>query len=521
MFEVPRNPPVESGVRVSGAAEWSRLLNRVLAVLTGRGEPNHFRQIIATDFMGRGFFVNDNCWWIYTDAQCNAVSTFGWRPWFPADLRAVDTRTWRMFLPLQSDGRAEEGTRVVPAGALPFNHNPGTRANPHVSRSFYSNYFWNDPSTWHPDHDELLDFQLLHLITIADSLLWQQKRDLAREVWPSIERFLAYVRNRPHREGLLWVGVQGSQIEFSHGTPRYTLTTQWYWQRVLELVAEVAQWLGDKNAAKRCRAEAAIVREAIRSFRMPGGWYAAGRTEDWSSWLGDGTLAGKSGYFETHANAAPALFGLLPDDHAPAIAERIYAIPQMWENHIGVYNYPARPPEEIDDAARFPGPGVHVNGGWWWLAAGESLALFARAGHAQLGPLAAALLEDHDARFTIDYYNRFGAGKAEQWRDKWRPDQCGVTELGAWGNLFRSLWGLQIGAETLGVRPRLPQGVDALALSEPVYVGEARLLLSAERGASDGAALDGRDVPWDAVRGALVPVSRIRDGGRLVVSVAG
>jgi len=521
MFGVPGGMPVEDGVQVAGAPEWSRLLNRALAVLTGRGEPNHFRQLVATDLAGREFFVNDNCWWVYTDAQCNAVSTFGWRPWFPPDLRRVDARTWEMFLPLQSDGSAAEGNRIAPAGAWPFNHDPGTRGNERASRSFYSNYFWNDPATWHPDHDELLDFQLLHLITVCDGILWERNRVRAAAAWPSVERFLGYVRRRPSRDALLWVGIQGSQIEFSHGTPRYTLTTQRYWQRGLELAAEVARWLGHGDEADRCRAEAAVAAEAIRPFRRPGGWYAAARSEDWSRWLGDGTCAGRSGYFETHANAAPALFGVLPNDHAPAIAARIMAIPELTANHVGVYNYPARPPEEIDDGARFPKPGVHVNGGWWWLTAGESLALFARAGHRALGPLAAELFEDHDARHTIDYYNGFGADKGAQWRDKWRPDQAGITNVGAWGNLLRAIWGIHVGAETLTVLPRLPEGVDALAMRDPVRVGDARLMLAARRGPASAARLDGRDVPWDDVRGALVPIDGIRDGSRLEVTVAG
>lgn len=516
-FEVPGARPVENGITVVGPEAWSHLLNRALAVLTGNGEPNHFRQIVATDLRGNGFFVNDNCWWIYTDAQCNAVSTFGFRPWFPDDLRVVDTYTWKMFLPYQSDGSAKEGNRIVPEGALPFNHSPGSQANPRVDRSFYSNYFWNDAKTWHPDHDELLDFQLLHAITIADSLFWQGKRDLVREIWPHITRFLVYLRHRPQRVGLLWVGVQGSQIEFSHGTPRYSLTTQWYWLCALESVAELAEWLGDHGEAERCRAEADTVRAAIRAFRMPGGWYASARTEDFSGFLGDGSLRGPSGYFETHANCAPALFGVLPEEHAPAIAERILSIPDMTKNHIGLYNFPARPPQEIDDNARFPAPGVHVNGGWWWLTAGETMALLARAQHPELGPQSAALFEDHDARYTIDYYNEYGANKGEQWKDKRRPNQAGVTNVGAWGNLLRSMFGLRITAQTLMVRPRLPNEVEALDLRYPVRVGTSHLLIRAERGKETHAALDGNNVPWDPARGALVPVRRICDGSRLTV----
>jgi len=518
LFEVPGSAPIETGIDVVGPEAWSRLLNRAFAVLTGNGEPNRFRGIVARSLSGERFFVNDNCWWIYTDAQCNGVSTFGFRPWFDDGLRAVDTFTWRMFLPHQSDGSAEEGNRIVPAGALPFNHNPGSESNPRVDRSFYANYFWNDPTTWHPDHDELVDFQLLHVVTIADSLLWGRDEALARAAWPHLARFLAYVRNRPRNAGLLLLGVQGSQIEFSHGTRRYSLTTQWYWLRALELLAEVADWIGNQAEAECCRDEARASRSAIASFRTPGGWYASARTEDRTGLVGDGTLAGKSGYFETHANCAPALFGVLPDEHASAIAERIVRIPEMIRNGIGVYNFPARPPEEIDDGARFPGPGMHVNGGWWWLTAGETMALLARARHPRTGELSAALFADHDARHTIDYYNEWGANKAAQWKDKRRPDQVGVTNVGAWGNLLRSLFGLHAGARTLAVRPRLPGEVDRLATRDPIRIGRTRLFVEVEQGNRDEASLDGNPVPWEPAKGALVPVDLIRDGSTVRIT---
>ena len=77
-----------------------------------------------------------------------------------------------------------------------------------------------------------------------------------------------------------------------------------------------------------------------------------------------------------------------------------------------VYNYPARPLEEMDDGGAFPPLGSHVNGGWWWMTAGTGMALLARAGHPRTFQFLGELFEDHDSRYTIDYYNEWGRTKA-------------------------------------------------------------------------------------------------------------
>ena len=39
---------------------------------------------------------------------------------------------------------------------------------------FYINLFRDNRSTWHADHDEMIDFQLLAAIEAADWVLWER-----------------------------------------------------------------------------------------------------------------------------------------------------------------------------------------------------------------------------------------------------------------------------------------------------------------------------------------------------------
>ena len=474
------------------------LLERCYDVLAGTRESNHFRQIIAKDTDGQEFFVNDNAWWRYTCPQCNCQGTYGWRPFFDEHLRQVDLNTIRHIFKRQSTGKAYPkmgGPRIVPRGALPCGVNPAGAAGAAGGWdvTFYYNYFPDTPATWHPDHDEAVDFQLLGVITAADWILWQRDEKMARWFLPKLEALLDYIDSRTKRGELLLIGVQGSQIEFGHGTIRYPLSTQWYWLKTLQLCAEVFRFVGEDNRAAMLEARLDPLRAQIQKFRMPGGWYMGGRGEDFTKPLGTGTLAkGESSYFETWPNTAPALFFLLDQGTCFSIAQRILSIPEMTANHIGVYNFPARPVAEMDDGGAFPPPGAHVNGGWFWMTAGTTAALLARAQHPRACALTAELLVDHDERLTIDYYNDYGANKEKQWLDKRRPDQCSISNMGAFGDFLRAIIGVEALHDGLAIRPALPLGVEQLTLKAPIRFGNSLLYLHFRRSEEESEKVNGK-----------------------------
>lgn len=484
------------------------LMERCFDVLRGRVDANNFRQIVQKDLRGRGFFVNDNCWWLYTDSQCNCFGTYGWRPFFDAALRLTDYHTWHQFFAHQSDGKRKEpgSTRTVPRGAFPFSVNPGSKLDPQPWVTYYSNYFRDDPQTHHPDHDELVDFQLLNLITATDWLLFEQAADTAKKVLPQIELFIEYLDGRPKRGELLLVGVQGSQVEFGHGTKRYPASTAFYLLTFYRNLSEVYRLVQREQKAEAIEDRTFRLNKQIKDFIVEGGWFAGARTEDYQYFLGNGQVdgsslaTGMSDYFEAFPNTAPALFGWFDQKRCRTITNRILEIPQLYQHHLMVYNYPARPASEMDDNAAFPPPGGHVNGGWWWMTAGTAMALFARSGHPEGFRLVAEVFEDHDARYTIDYYNEWGANKDKQWLDKRRSDMCSVTNLGAFGNFLRALLGIHIRHDELELSPMLPPEVERLRLKVPIHVGGREVYLDIRNtgaGTIRGATVDGRALEID------------------------
>jgi len=525
-LDVPRQKEYENlsaFAEITAPPENRALLERCWDVLAGRLDPNNFRQILQRDLEGREFFINDNCWWLYTDSQCNCLGTYGWRPFFNARLRQADLNTWRQFFRHQSDGTQKEpgGEKIVPKGAFPFSMNPGSRLDPQLWVTYYANYFRDDPKTHHPDHDELLDFQLLNLISATDWLLFEHATGTAEEILPQIELFLSYLDGRPKRGELLLVGVQGSQIEFGHGRRRYPASTAFYLLKFYTNLAEIYRMVEEHEKAEAIGERAERLGDQIDEFRMPGGWYVSARGENWDEILGSGLVDGShSDYFETWPNTAPALLGLFDRERCKAIAERIIKIPPLYANHLMIYNYPARPLEEMDDEGAFPPPGVHVNGGWWWMTAGTGMALFARAGHPWTLRFLAELFEDHDARYTIDYYNEWGANKGRQWPEKRRPDMCSITNLGAFGNFLRATLGIGITHDALEISPALSPEVARLRTKVPIRVAGKEVYLdiqNRDKGYVQEATSEGR--PLEIEDGVKVKISLRKLKGRTGVRV--
>ena len=506
-----------------GPEKIGHFLERCYDVFAGEKDPNHFRQCMVRDSEGRPFFVNDNCWWVWTDLQCNFFGTYGWHPFMPDDLRKVALRTLDNALSRQSAPQhpMRDAGRELPTGAIPSSVNPGSAANPIPWELFFANVFSfgpdvtiptrDNPSTWHKDHDQWFDVELLGMLTLLDLLLFVRNRDLAKAKWPAIRLFEKYLRSRCGKHGCVLVGVQGSQLEFAQGQPRYMTATQFYARSFYLKAVEVARYLGEEEIAEDFENSACVFKKALEEFRDAGGAYIGGRGEDWKTLYGTGRLDGSgSSYFEPYPNSVPAILGLFDDEEARLLARRFFEIPEMTKNVLVPFNWPERPLEELDDAGEFPPPGCHVNGGAFWMTTAALSALAVRAADIEGYEWMEGLFPLHDARRTIDYYNQWGDNIENQWPEKQRPEMFSITELGAYGWPLRALLGFEPRHNGLFLDPVLPPDVHSLSFEAPIYFGSCRINIELKRkevGSNDGCRLtvQGVEIPITKGAGVLIP----------------
>jgi len=150
------------------------------------------------------------------------------------------------------------------------------------------------------------------------------------------------------------------------------------------------------------------------------------------------------------------------------------------------------------------------------MTAGTTSALLVRARDARAWALTADLFLDHDKRLTIDYYNEYGANKVGQWADKRRPEQCSVTNLGAFGNFLRALIGVEAAHNGIAIRPAIPPGLKRLNVKVPLRFGDSLVYLDLQPGKRCEGELAGKALPRIA-GGVLAPADLLGREAHIVI----
>lgn len=478
---------------VMGEPEPAMVVGDAWDVYAGVRTDNTLARVVSTDKVhGRRFFVNDNYWWQYTDAQCTFHAIFGWRPFFDPSYREIDFNTWNRFFECQADAAIvahfkaqSELRKSPPVGFFPHSVYPEKEAGEQLT-FFYSNSF--DPGDEsHERHDEQIDYQLMNVITATDWVLFERDLGVARRLLEQVELFMQALEQRMDPDGLLPVGPQGSQIEFGHGGWRYPSSTFVYLVRACRNMAEVAGMVeegtldqGSRRAqASKCRERweergEKLVRH-LGMFLQGGRWFASALDRTRSKRLGTGLVdSSPSSYFESFPNLNSIVLGVAGPHLAQSILDRMDEIPQLTRNTLVLISFPERPVSEMDDDHEgFPRPGDHANGGAWWMPSSSMAYAFTALGHPRAYEYVRDLLRMHDAHLSIDVYYNWGEDPASQFADKANgaQDHYSVTASGPFGMLFRGFLGVTPRKDGIGLSPRLPAGITRMKTLAPVYYG--------------------------------------------------
>ncbi len=506
-----RCPPLRNGVfaEIQGTDRLRALLNDAFSIYSGRPDGNTLSKLAVANGAGTRFFVNDNVWWKYTDFQCNYHATYGWRPFFNKAYREIDRNTWQACFRFQVNKtlqdyfkRVEQAPRIPPLNWLPYSFDPFGKepypfdpATEHPSVHSVGWYYSNiavDPKSKKvkredaAEHAENTDYPLMNCITATDYLLWERDVAQASFYLPKIHAFLEALREHcQDSSGLLWVGTQGSQIEFCHYGYRYPGHTHVYLLKVYRSMQQVARMAGRNDLADRYAERSEQLEQKMACFIEDGKWLVGGLQDAAGQMrLGTGALDGsRSSYFDLWHNVNAVVLHIADEKLSRSIVEKIATIPALTANHLTLINYPARPKEEIDpNHGGFPQPGVHVNAGWFWMCAAGALYAYTRTRRTDLLDRLEELLSDHDHHYSIDYYNQYGANKGSQWPERGH-DSNSVTCAGSFGMLFRALLDLQVTADSLEISPRLPEECERLATKSPILYGGKEILISVLNGA--------------------------------------
>lgn len=501
---------------VAGEGNVQGILAAAFGILAGRSDDNTLDRVLKTDPTGRELFINDDCWWRYTDFQCHFHALYGWRPFCDERIRRGDFSTWsagfidQVTEEIQQRLLAKPGGKATPPiGWLPGQYSADEKHFMHHSPGEYFNNIASDDQTWafeddkkYPgmclfshsgEHDLNTDYPLMNCISATDWMLWERNAEVAREYLPRMELFLRVLQERADETGFFFFGPQSSQIEWGHSGWRRQSSTHLYCWKALANVAEVYEMLGQHDQAERYRELAAAM--AVKLQRFMGGdcWLVSGYSEDFSRTFGSGLMDGsKSDYLEVWPNVNAGVIGFWSREQCGMLAERFEDTPLV-ENHLTLSNYPARPDDELDeDHGGFPRPGMHLNGGFHWMHGGSALGMYTRASRPETLQRLRELLDDHGDHLSVDYYNDWGRNKHEQWPEH-KPGTHSTTCAGAFGHFFRGFFDLAVSAGTLHVNPvSLPQ-IDKLQMLEPVRWGGKSVFLSVSgNGAPKSASLDGR-----------------------------
>ena len=503
-------------VKAEGESNVQATLAAAFGILGGRSDNNTLDCVLKTDPTGRELFINDDCWWLYTDFQCHFHALYGWRPFSDQRTRRGDISTWSVAFIDQVTEEVQQmllklpgGKTAPPIGWLPGQYSGDETHFIHHSPGEYYNNCLPDDQTWafeydkkYPgqclfshsgDHDLNTDYPLMNCISATDWMLWERNTDVAREYLPKIESFLQALQGRADETGFFLFGPQGSQIEWGHSGWQRQSSTHLYCWKAMANVAEVYKMLGRNDLAEQYRDLATAMASRVQRFVRGDCWLVSGYNKDFSRTFGSGSMDGsRSDYLEVWPNVNAAVIGFWTREQCSMLAERFENTP-LAENHLTLSNYPARPDDELDaDHNGFPRPGVHLNGGFHWMHGGSALGMYTRASRPETLQRLQELLDDHGDHLSVDYYNDWGRNKQEQWPEH-QPGTHSVTCAGAFGHFFRGYFDLTVSAEGLHVKPAsLPQ-IDKLQMLEPVRWGGKNIFLSISgHGTLNSASFDGK-----------------------------
>lgn len=327
------------------------------------------------------------------------------------------------------------------------------------------------------DIDVYIDGHLAAIINFCEDILYTRDIKFARKMLPRLRKAMNYAVNRKFKDGLMKVGYGGSFIEMWYSYEGYPSSSQIFYIRSLELMAEVEKYLGNEDNFERYLSYIPEVKNSLIKKLLTREGFFMGALDIHGKRHGDG-----KDYFESIPNVIAAPIEVVGESIARRIVKKIKTIPQLDSEVPIAVNYPERW-EKIVLWRQMHGVGSHWNGGAWMGFGGFEVWTHLIAKDYEKAERLITQLCDYRETYGLqDFVPGFGKKKGVDIYGRKPCDHPLHFHHGAFGNTLRGLLGIQVRAEGLEFMPRVFPDVKEIDLKEPIYFGDKEIYVSVKNG---------------------------------------
>ncbi|MBT4401136.1 MAG: hypothetical protein HN686_19160 [Bacteroidetes bacterium] len=327
---------------------------------------------------------------------------------------------------------------------------------------------------------------LAGIILESERLLVSQDVSEIKKRLPQLKRIAAFVDERRDKETNLIKGGRSSNLlapsfggvkqpDGSYDTAYLTELSVNY-VAGLDRLIRLCEILGDIQSVSEYSIVLKQVKVALKDLQEEDGYYI--RYLDNQGNRHGVFGADQYGYIEATPNHDAAALGVVNDQEAKSMIDKLLSIPELYPNGVIIPNYPAYDDLDNITVTKHLPPGVWVDGGFWATTQGRMNMACLRVDQFE-HPFTSwekqlAFMQGFRADAPMkDYGLRPWEDKVRGWGSNVVYDCWGVP-----GGLLRGLFEYTYLPNQLNIRPHLPSTITRYVQKHPVLFGEAKVYIT-------------------------------------------
>jgi len=518
----------------SGNPEKLRLIEESFSMLADSPELPDLRMLYksSTDMLSEGFIWGDG-WWI----QNSFGFTMGAVPLLDPFWSRILQNSYDAFWQRIGDGRRIGADNGVPTHPNYGYCAPDGSLGDCVMKSVGIVYRQGDGDV--DSYDWFYEATAAGVLMEAEILLFDRRPEKIRAYLPLMRRSLDHIESTRAENGLFLVGPSANLLAPSYGgSPAdengkpgkgYLTGLSVTTAAALKRCAALCRMVGDTDTAGEYERRLERTLRALPLLLTEEGYFV-------KSMDPDGTKHGvygadRYGYLEGVCNVDAAAWGVVGEDIARSIREKIAAVPGIRPAGILCNNYPHL--DDTLDSYRKHSSEPHslgwrsgdwVDGGCWATVEGRAVLAYLRTGAYEDAFRAAGVYMKWAEEYRQDApMSQWGFNTNNPWQqenddhtDCKRPVSVMVDNFAPVTCLLRGLFGWEGDDKGLTVRPQIPGDITSLRLHVPVYFGGCAVYAAYTGGdAPLRALLDGREIPVSEDGTVHIPDALLTRGGEV------
>lgn len=326
--------------------------------------------------------------------------------------------------------------------------------------------------------DDYIDGHMCAIINFCEDILFTRDIVFAKKMIPRLRKAIQLLMNRKFKNYLMEVGYGGAFIELWYSYVGYPTTSQIFYIRALQLMAEVEKFLNNNDNAEKYLSSIPDTKKALMQKLFMKEGFFMGTLDINGKHHGDG-----KDYFESIPNVIVGPLEVVDESHAKSIVKKIKTIPQLDCEVPMVVNYPGRW-ENFNPKVEGRGVGNHWNGGAWLCFGGFEIWTHLIAKDYEKAERLINHVNDYRKAYGLqDFVGNFGRFKGMNIsRQGFATDHPLNFQHGAFGNTLRGLLGIQPYSWGIELMPRIFPDIKEIEFKKPIYYGGKEIYISIKNG---------------------------------------